>query len=89
MESKRIIEKDKQKIVEVVGWTGTALILIAYFLVSFELIEPGSATFQLLNLSGAFGILIISLYKKVYQTVVTNTFWMIIAIVALIQIILK
>ena len=63
-----------------------AAIVSAYVLVSFGVIESHGYVFQLLNLTGAIGMMIISLKKRVRQAVLLNTFWMIIALVALWQI---
>ena len=67
-----------------VGWYGMAAILLAYALVSFGTLRSDSLTYQLLNLSGALGILIISLLKKAFQPAALNIAWAIIAIVAVI-----
>ena len=75
----------KRKLAEIVGWYGTIAIVGAYALVSFNAISASSVTYQLLNLTGAIGIIIISLIKKVRQSVALNTFWAVIAAIALIQ----
>ena len=74
-------------LLELVGWYGTIAIVGAYFLNSFQIIETTGAIYQLLNLTGAFGIIAISYYKKVYQSVVLNIIWSMIALIALINII--
>lgn len=71
-----------------VGWYGTAAIISAYALVSFNIIYADSVVYQLLNLTGAVGIIVISVIKGLRQTVVLNVFWLIIAIVALARILL-
>lgn len=73
----------KRKIAEVLGWYGATAIVAAYALVSFKLLSADGWLFQLLNLTGALGILTISLVKKVRQSVVLNLFWASIAVVAL------
>ena len=79
----------KQNIVaETAGWYGTAAILLAYALVSFGAVSSDSAVFQLLNLTGAIGIIVIALNKKVMQSVILNLFWAIVALIALVNIIL-
>ena len=78
----------KRKLAEIVGWYGTLAIVGAYALVSFNLISSSSVTYQLLNLSGAIGIIIISSIKKVRQSVVLNMFWAIIAAIALVQLVI-
>lgn len=79
----------KRKISEVIGWYGTIAIVLAYGLVSFQVISSSGIVFQLLNLTGAIGIIIISTIKGVRQSIVLNTFWAVIAVLALIRLVLK
>lgn len=72
--------------VEIIGWYGTIAIIGAYFLGSFDLISTTDTIYQILNLTGAIGIIVISTHKKVYQSVALNIIWSIIAVAALIQI---
>lgn len=76
----------KINIPEIVGWYGTTAIVGAYALVSFQVIAADGSLYQLLNLTGAIGIIIISLIKKVRQTVLLNLFWAVIAIASLARI---
>lgn len=78
----------KNLIIEITGWYGTVAIVGAYFLVSFNLIGAENVIYQILNFTGAIGIVLISLYKKAYQPAVLNLIWTVIAIVALFKIIL-
>ena len=71
---------------EIIGWYGTVAIILAYALVSFYFIGSNSIIYQLLNFTGAAGIVIISLSKKVYQPAALNTMWAIIALIALARI---
>ena len=75
-----------QLFAEIAGWYGAMAILAAYALVSFSIIEGSGLWFQLLNLTGALGIIAISTYKKVKQSIVLNIFWSLVAIVALVRI---
>ncbi|TSC56990.1 MAG: hypothetical protein G01um101418_22 [Parcubacteria group bacterium Gr01-1014_18] len=72
--------------IEIFGWYGTVAIISAYFANSFGYLDAGSLIYQLLNLTGALGIVAISLSKKVYQPMVINIIWAIIAVFALIKI---
>lgn len=72
---------------EAAGWYGTVAIVLAYMLVSFKVIESDSLPYQLLNLTGALGIVAVSLVKRVKQPAVLNMFWAAIAFVALLSII--
>jgi hypothetical protein len=77
----------KRKLLEeIIGWYGTVAIVGAYALVSFDLTEADSIIYQLLNATGALGIVIISFKKKAYQPGVLNIIWTIIAVVAIINI---
>ncbi len=78
--------KTKQLVAETVGWYGTFAILAAYILVSFNVINGDGLLFQLLNLTGAAGIIAIAAYKKVTQSIVLNIFWGAVAIIAIINI---
>jgi len=73
----------QRAVVEGVGWYGVVAILAAYALVSFKFVEPHGLIYQLLNLSGALGIIIEAYSKKDYQPVVLNIVWLAIAIIAL------
>jgi hypothetical protein len=79
----------KRKISEVIGWYGTIAIVLAYALVSFQVIASNGVVFQLLNLTGAIGIITISVIKGVRQSVVLNIFWAIIAVVALTRAVIR
>ena len=74
----------KRLFAEIAGWYGTVAILVAYTLISFSVISGDDLFFQLLNLTGALGIIAIAAYKKVRQSIVLNIFWAGVAIVAII-----
>jgi hypothetical protein len=71
---------------EALGWYGVGALLLAFALVSFEIIEAESEAYQLLNLTGAVGVAILSLTKRAYQPAVLNSIWAIIALAAMISI---
>jgi len=77
------------KLSEAAGWYGTAAIVGAYALISFKLIPSDGYIYQLLNLTGALGIIVVSIKKGVRQPAVLNAFWAVIAIVALISLLVK
>jgi len=70
--------------IEIIGWSGTVLILLAYFLVSTKKIEPNQKLYQLLNLLGAGGVIINSAVHHAIPSVGLNTIWLIIALYSLI-----
>jgi hypothetical protein len=71
---------------EVAGWYGAAAIVLAYALVSFGVLSSEGVPFQVLNLTGAVGLVVISLAKKARQPAYLNMFWAVIALVALARI---
>jgi len=73
----------KQLFTGLFGWYGAMAITLAYVLVSFSFLSAGSIQYQLLNGTGAIGIVIVSLHKKAYQPAVLNFIWAIIALYAL------
>jgi len=79
----------KQKIIdEAIGWYGTFAIVIAYALVSFNVLSASTFLYQILNVTGALGIVYISIKKKAYQPGVLNIIWAIIALIAIIRLLI-
>lgn len=72
---------------EIAGWIGMVLILTAYFLVSFEYLDPQSFPYQLLNIAGALCIAYLTWVRKAYPSVLLNLIWAVIGVVALIQLV--
>jgi hypothetical protein len=79
----------KKTFIEIFGWYGTVAIVLAYALVSFSVLSSGSIWYQLLNGTGALGIVAVSLYKKDYQPGVLNIIWVLIALIAIFNILNK
>lgn len=75
----------RRTVLEIVGWYGAVAIIAAYILVSFDLIIADSLLYQVLNGTGAAGIVLVSVAKRSWQPAVLNTVWMAIAGVALIR----
>jgi len=73
---------------EIIGWYGTFVTILAYALVSFGYLSSMAVSYQILNLIGAFGILHISLKKKVYQSTAVNIIWGIIALIAIVNLLI-
>ncbi len=73
---------------EILGWIGTAMILLAYAFVSFGVLSSQDLAYQLLNLLGALGIVIVSLKKKAYPPAFLNIIWFGIALFAIASLLL-
>lgn len=71
---------------QIIGWVGTAFILIAYIsLVYFKQITEDSKTYQLLNLFGAIFIGISVFYKMAWPAFALQISWALIAILSLVR----
>lgn len=75
--------------IEVIGWYGAIALLGAYALVSFSVLESSDFIYQTLNVTGAIGIVVVSLYKRAYQPVALNIIWALVGLIAIIQILSK
>ena len=75
----------RTRAIEIVGWYGTVTIVLAYGLVSFSILEPTNLWYQLLNGTGALGIVVVSFAKKAYQPGVLNIVWTVIALIAMLR----
>ena len=69
--------------VEIVGWIGAGLILLAYLLLSAGRVDARSAAYQGMNLVGAIGFVINSGWNGAVHSAVLNVIWAGIAINAL------
>ena len=76
------------KLKQLIGWYGVVAIVIAFTLLNFGILGTDSLVYQLLNLTGAIGIIIEAGSKKDYQPVALNIVWLLVAIYGLLQIIL-
>jgi hypothetical protein len=72
-------------IVNLLGWTGVILLLIAYALVSNKRCEGDSYLYQSLNIVGAFLLIINSFYFGAYPSVGVNVAWIGIALFTLLN----
>lgn len=80
-------KQETLKLIEdILGWYGVLAILLAYGLLSFKVIESDMLAYQLLNLTGAVGLVIIAASRKDTQPVVLNLVWATVALVAIVRI---
>lgn len=60
---------------EIIGWTGAALFIVAYFLLSIKKIKPHRLPYQLLNIMGGICLVVNSFHTHDYPSVLTNVIW--------------
>ena len=68
--------------VEVVGWAGAALILLAYLLLSAGKLTGQSLSYQLMNVAGAAGFIVNGWWHGALPSAVLNVIWLMIGAVA-------
>ena len=75
--------------VEVAGWVGAALILLAYLLLSMGKLTGQSPLYQWMNVVGAAGFTINGWWHGALPSAALNVIWMMIGGVALWRIVAK
>ena len=70
-------------LINILGWTGSALYLIAYAFVSMKKTEGDSLLYQSMNIFAGILLVIYSLYLGAYATTGLNAFWALIGLFTL------
>jgi len=78
-----------KKAKDIVGWYGVLAILLAYGLLSFKFIASDSLSYQLLNLTGSLGILVVALARRDTQPAVLEIIWAAIAVIAIFRLLVS
>jgi len=67
-------------LVDISGWIGMALILLAYILLEMDKIEEETITYNGLNIVGGLTLLVNTVYYKAYPAAGLNIAWAIIGV---------
>ena len=70
-------------IIDILGWTGSVLLLTAYGLNSFQRIKSNSLLYLVLNLISGIFLAIYAYYYTAFAATFINVVWILIAIPAL------
>jgi len=70
-------------IIDIIGWIGTVLFLVAYALVSAKKVEADSWSYQGMNLIAGIFLTINTLYLQAYPSAGLNIAWLLIAVITL------
>ena len=71
------------------GWYGMLAVLVAYFLLSANMIAKDDPVYLLLNASGSLGIILDAWNQKNYQPALLNLIWFLIAVWGIVNLILR
>jgi hypothetical protein len=76
----------KDLVIDILGWAGVAVLLLAYGLVSARRLDGDALAYQGLNLLGSALLILNSFYYGAYPSVGVNLAWIAIAIFTLARI---
>lgn len=74
------------QVYEILGWVGVVFVLGSYCLLATGIIDGNSWVYHVLVLTGSVFIAVISYIRRVYQPMVLNICFSVLAIVALVRI---
>ena len=67
----------------IIGWVGSFLVVLGYYLVSTKRVSGTSRTYQMLNVFGAVGVGVNVLYQHAWPSLALQGIWIVIALVSL------
>ena len=70
-------------LIDIEGWIGAAVILIAYFLISTKRLTGDSLAYQTMNLAGGLLLILNTIYYGAYPSSGVNLVWAGIAVYAI------
>lgn len=72
-------------LIEILGWAGSLLVLIAYALNMNKKLRADSLTYYLLNILGSALLIINTAYHHAYPSMAVNIIWVFIPVVTIIR----
>ena len=63
-------------LIEIIGWLGAVLVLVAYGLLSAHKLNSRSVTYQVLNIAGSVGLVINSGWNGAVPSAAVNVIWL-------------
>lgn len=72
-------------IIEIAGWSGTILVLVAFLLLQIRRLSPGSGAYLGLNFFGGLFIGLNSYFNGALPSVALNFVWMVIAVYGMVR----
>lgn len=75
--------EDFKLLFDIIGWTGSLAVVVAYGLNSYQKITSDSYTFLMLNLVGGLCLIAYTVFYGAYANTFLNIVWVLIAIPAL------
>ncbi len=76
-------------LIDILGWAGSAALLLGYGLNSYQKIKSNSLIFLGLNIFGGISLIVYTAFYQAYANTALNVVWVIIAIPAVFKILSK
>ena len=73
-------------IINSIGWSGSLLLIIAYWLVSKKSIKPESSFYHSLNIGGSILLIVNTYYYGAFPSAAVNIVWVIIGTLYILKI---
>jgi len=73
------------KLIDIIGWLGSALVVIAYAMNIAKKLDAASMTYILLNILGSACLIVNTIYHNAIPSAAVNIVWITIAIFALLK----
>jgi len=70
-------------VIDVIGWIGAVSVIYAYLMVSIGKMKAESQFYQVLNILGAFCLIINTFWHKAFPSTIVNIIWIGIALYAM------
>jgi hypothetical protein len=80
-----VLNMENRLWIDIVGWIGSIEVVLAYFLISNHRLTAKNIYYQILNWTGAFFLIINTIYYGAYPSTFINIVWLIIASVAILN----
>ena len=75
--------------VEICGWLGAVLVLLAYYFNTTEILKTKSLSYQLINVIGAALLIYYTYHRGAFASMAVNLIWTFIGLCSLKSIVLK
>lgn len=72
-----------QLLIDILGWAGTVLYLLAFALISFKKVEGDSLLYQSINILAGTLLIVNTFYWRAYPSLGLNAAWIAIAVFTL------
>ena len=74
---------------DILGWSGSAMIVAGYLLISMHKVNGSSILYQFLNIVGSALLIVHTVYYKTVPAAALNVVWLSVGVIAMVRIWLK